>query len=94
MTDDKSEEAFSPEWVEKNIMEPAHELIVLRKIIPWEKITGCLPVFYVRGKGAKAKSIRTMLALLIISRFRGLSDREVVRQVREPSYTVFLQCSG
>jgi IS5 family transposase len=86
MIREKFEEAFSPERIKKNITEPAHELIVLRKIIPWEKIVGRLTPFYDRTAGAVGKSLRTMTALLTVSRLRGLSDREVVRQVRENRY--------
>jgi len=29
---------FSQEWIAKNITDPNNELVILRKIIPWEKI--------------------------------------------------------
>ncbi|QTA89653.1 transposase [Desulfonema magnum] len=86
MIRDKFEEAFSPEWVERNITYPAHELVVLRKIIPWEKIVGRLAGFYDKNRGAEGKSLRIMVALLIVSRLRGLSDRELVREVMENRY--------
>ncbi len=52
MIKDTFEEAFSPEWVEKNITDPAHELVVLRKIIPWEAIIALLTPFYDKAAGA------------------------------------------
>jgi len=86
MITEKFDEAFSPEWVENNIEDKAHEFVVLRKIIPWEAIVVLLAPFYDRTAGPVGKSLRTMVALLIISRLRGLSDREVVRQVKENRY--------
>ncbi|MDM8548562.1 transposase [Desulfobacterales bacterium HSG2] len=80
------EDAFSPEWVEKNITDPAHELVLIRKIIPWDAIIAPLTQFYSETSGAVGKSLRIMIALLIISRFRGLSDRKVVEQVKENRY--------
>jgi IS5 family transposase len=80
------EETFSSEWVGKNITDTAHELVVLRKIIPWEKIIGRLTQFYDKTSGAMGKSLRIMIALVIISKLRGFSDREVIKQVRENRY--------
>ncbi|OQY58863.1 MAG: hypothetical protein B6245_09720, partial [Desulfobacteraceae bacterium 4572_88] len=80
------EEAFSPEWVEKNITDQANELVVLRRIIPWEATVSLLAPFYDRTAGAAGRSLRIMTAILIISRLRGLSDRKVVEQVRENRY--------
>ncbi len=86
MIKDTFETAFSSEWTERNITDSAHELVVLRKIIPWEKIVSCLSRFYSDSKGPVGKSLRIMAALLIIARLRGLSDREVVIQVKENRY--------
>ena len=86
MIKDTFEESFSPEWVENNITDRAHELVVLRRIIPWERIVTRLTPFYDEAPGAEGKSLRIMAALLIISRLRGLSDRKVVEQVRENRY--------
>ena len=85
MIRDTFEEAFSPEWVEKNITDPAHGLVVLRRIIPWDAIVRLLVPFYDEA-GPAGKSLRIMVAILIISRLRGLSDRKVVEQVRENRY--------
>ena len=45
-------EAFSPEWLETNITNPIHELVIIQEIIPWENIISRLCRFY-------NKSIRT-----------------------------------
>ncbi|MCP4486967.1 MAG: transposase [Gammaproteobacteria bacterium] len=86
MIQDTFEAAFSSEWTERNITDSAHVLVVLRKIIPQEKIVSHLSRFYSDRKGPVGKSLRIMAALLIITRLRGLSDREVVRQVKENRY--------
>jgi len=80
------EEAHTPEWVERNIGNPNHELVVLRQIIPWEKITGRLTKFYDKNKGAEGKELRIMVAIVVVSRFYQLSDRGVVKQVKENRY--------
>ena len=80
------QDAFSPEWVEANITNPIHELVILRKVIPWGNIRKRLHRYYRQSKGAVGKPIRTMVALLIVMKLRGLSDRGVVAQVKENRY--------
>ncbi len=80
------EEAHTAEWVETNITDRNHELVILRQIIPWEKIVRRLTQFYNKTGGAFGKPLRMMAALLIISRFYKLSDRDVVKQVKENRY--------
>lgn len=80
------EEAHNDEWTDANIKNPNHELVILRQIIPWMRIVRRLTQFYNKTGGAFGKSLRMMTALLIISRFYRLSDREVVKQVRENRY--------
>ena len=79
-------EAFSPEWLETNITNPIHELVIIREIIPWEKIISRLCRFYDKSKGPFGKSLRTMTAILIIMKYCRLSDREVVKQIKENRY--------
>jgi len=86
MIKDKFEVAFPSEQAERNITDSAHELVILRKIIPWKKIIVRLSRFYNDSRGPVGKSLRIMIALLIIARLRGLSDREAVRQVKENRY--------
>ncbi len=80
------EDALTPEWVTVNITNQAHELVVLRHVIPWGTISTRLQRYYHQSKGAMGKSIRMMVALLIVMKLRGLSDRGVVAQVKENRY--------
>ncbi|MCP3940993.1 MAG: hypothetical protein GY710_05865 [Desulfobacteraceae bacterium] len=80
------EEMLDQEWTDRNINNPDHELAVLRQIIPWEKITGRLSQFYDKTKGAPGKNLRMMTALVIVSRFYKLSDRDVVKSVKDNRY--------
>ncbi len=53
MIKDTFEDAFSPEWIERNIADSAHRLIILRRIIPWERIVTRLTSFYDEVSGAE-----------------------------------------
>lgn len=79
-------EAFSEEWIKHNINDSANELVILRTIIPWQKITSRLSRFYNIKKGRQAKSLRILIALVIVSRLRLLSDEKVVQQAKENRY--------
>jgi len=80
------EEACTQEWVDTQITNLAHELVVLRQVIPWQTIIMRLGQFYDHTNGRLGKSLRTMVALLILARLRQLSDQEVVQQVKENRY--------
>lgn len=80
------EEAFSKEWVASQIKDPTHELVILRQVIPWQTIIDQLVAFYDPKSGRLGKSLRVTIAVLILLRFRLLSDREVVNQVKENRY--------
>ncbi|MCK5323503.1 MAG: transposase [Desulfobulbaceae bacterium] len=80
------QEAFPPEWVKNNITNVNHELIIIRDIIPWEKIIGLLCPFYNKSKGALGKSLRMMIAILLVMKHYKLSDRVVVCQIKENRY--------
>ena len=82
MIRDTFEDAFPPEWVARDITNPAHALVLLRRIIPWEAIVALLAPLCDEA-GRLGKPLRVMVAPLIVSRLRGLSDREVVGQVTE-----------
>lgn len=43
-------EAFSEEWIKHNINDSASESVILRIIIPWQKITSRLSRFYNKKK--------------------------------------------
>lgn len=89
MIEETFEEAFTPEWIEENIQDKANELVVIRQIIPWGSIIDQLVKFYDDKMGANGKSLRVMVAILILSRFRTLSDREIVKQIKENRYMQF-----
>jgi len=80
------EEAHTPEWIETNINNPNHEIVILRQIIPWDKIIKQLMQFYDKTLGPEGKSLRMMVALLIIYQFYKLSDRNTVKIVKENRY--------
>jgi len=80
------EEAFSKEWVETQINDSTNELVVLRQVIPWQLIINQLTQFYDINSGRLGKPLRVMVALLILSRLRSLSDDKVVEQVKENRY--------
>ena len=86
MIENKFDEAFTPEWVEANITDPANELVVLRKIIPWQKIVNGLIPFYDDTKGCSGVSLRIVASVFIVQKLRLLSDRDVVSQVGENRY--------
>ena len=86
MIDKSFNEAFSREWVEKQIKDKANELVILRQVIPWQSIINSLVPFYNHTKGRIGKSLRVMVSLLILMRLRKRSDRKVVEAVKENRY--------
>lgn len=80
------DDAFSQEWVETQMTDSTNELVILRQVIPWQAIISQLIQFYDRTKGRLGTSLRLMVAIVIVARLRQLSDREVVRQVKENRY--------
>ena len=86
MIESSFEEAFSKEWVETQIANSTNELVILRQVIPWQVIINQLTQFYDDNNGRSGKSLRVMVALLILARLRSLGDRPVVAQVKENRY--------
>ena len=86
MIESSFEEAFSKEWVETQITDWTNELVILRQVIPWQGIITQLTQFYDNNSGRSGKSLRVMVALLILGRLRSLGDRPVVEQVKENRY--------
>ncbi len=80
------EKAFSSEWFDTNITNLIHELIIMEAIIPWEKIVSRLYQFYDDSKGAVSKSLRMMTAILIVMKYYQLSDRNIIKQIKENRY--------
>jgi transposase, IS5 family len=86
MVESTYKEALSEAWVKEHIKDSLNELVVLRRVIPWQNIIDRLVPFYCEGKGRTAKPLRVTVALLIIGRLRRLSDEQVVSQVKENRY--------
>lgn len=86
MIESSYQEAFSQEWVSTQIKDSTHELVILRQVIPFKAIIEKLAQFYDGNKGRIGRSLRIMVAILILSRFRQLSDRKVISQVEENRY--------
>jgi IS5 family transposase len=86
MIESSFEEAFSKEWVETQITDWTNELVILRQVIPWQAIITGLTQFYDDNSGRSGKSLRVIVALLILGRLRCLGDRPVVAQVKENRY--------
>jgi IS5 family transposase len=61
-------------------------LVILRQIIPWQTIINQLTQFYKSNSGRLGKSLRVIVALVILSRLRSFSDRKVVNNVKENRY--------
>ena len=80
------EEAHTQQWIQQNISNSTHDLVILRQVIPWARIIQRLIRFYEADKGRFGKSLRTMIAILIVAKLRRLSDRQVVAQVKENRY--------
>ena len=78
--------AFSAEWVRIQITNRIHALVILRTVIPWDRIERRLSSYYHASRGRLSKPLRTMVALLVVAKWYGLSDREVVAQVKENRY--------
>lgn len=86
MIESSFEEAFSKEWVETQINDSINELVIFRQVIPWQHIINQLTQFYDSNSGRLGKPLRIMVALLILSRLRSLSDDKVVERVKENRY--------
>ncbi len=80
------EEVFSPQWVSTHIINPAHDLVILRHIIPWQPIIDQLVSFYDRKKGRKGRSLRILVGASMAARLRQLSDRKVIAEIQENRY--------
>jgi len=80
------EEAHSQDWITQNLRNPSHDLVILHQVIPWAEIIERLIGFYDAKKGCIGKSLRLIIALLLVAKLRQLSDRQVVAQVKENRY--------
>jgi len=79
-------EAFSEDWVKEHIRDCSNELVIYRKVIPWQKIIDRLVPFYSKRKGRFATSLRVMAAIMVVGKLRALGDEKIVSQVKENRY--------
>ncbi len=61
-------------------------MVILRRIIPWQRIIDKLACYYDDSKGRIGTPIRTIVGIFIVLKLRLLSDRTVVNQVKENRY--------
>lgn len=80
------QDAFSPEWIKTHLNNPSHDLVILRRIIPWQSIIDQLVPYYNHQKGRTGHSLRILVATSILSRLRQLSDRKVIENIQENRY--------
>ncbi len=80
------EDVFSPQWVKTHLVNPTHDLVILRSIIPWQSIIDQLVSSYDPKKGRLGHSLRILVGTSIVARLRQLSDREVIKQMQENRY--------
>jgi len=78
--------AFSQEWEQIHVPDTTHELVILRKIIPWQALIEAVSSYYSPDKGKTGNSLRIMIALLLIQKLYLLSDRKVVKRVQDSPY--------
>jgi IS5 family transposase len=84
------QEVFSPEWVNTHLTHPTHDLILLRRLIPWQPIIDRLVPFYNLNQGRTGHALRTLVAVSIVSRLRQLSDRKVIEHIQENRYMQYV----
>src|SRR6266446_5918591 len=60
------EDAFCPAWIQTHLANPAHDLIILRHIIPWQPIMERLAPFYNPHKGRPGHSLRILVATSVL----------------------------
>ena len=89
MIDTEFQEAFSAEWVKIHVPDTQHELVILRKVIPWKALVQKLSSFYHSEKGRKGISLRIVIAIFILQFLRHLGDRIVKKAIKENRYMQF-----
>lgn len=82
-------DAFDQDWIKRNITDPTNEMVLIRQIIPWDQLVDELSQFYCESKGRIGSSIRIVVAVLLLSKFRNLSDENVIKQIKENRYYQF-----
>lgn len=80
------QDTLSEQWVKAHLPNGHHELVILRKIIPWQWLMLQLIPFYSPDKGKFGTSLRIITAVLILQFLRGFSDRKVIESIQENRY--------
>ncbi len=57
------EDVFSPQWVETHIIDPTHDLVILRRIIPWQSLIDQLVPFSHPKKGRTGHALRMLVGV-------------------------------
>lgn len=83
------EEVHSKAWIAQHMADHTHELFVLRKVIPFQKIMRSLWSYYSKSRGRLGKDLRVMIAVLILGKLRKLSDQGVIDLVKENRYAQY-----
>lgn len=83
------EEVHPKTWILQHITDPTHELFLLGKVIPFQKIMRSLTGYYSASRGRLGKDLRVMIAVLILGKLRQISDRAVIELVQENRYAQY-----
>lgn len=83
------EEVHSKAWIAQHMADQTHELIILRQVIPFQKIIRSLRGYYAARLGRMGKDLRLMIALLLLGKLRQLSDQGVIELVQENRYAQY-----
>ena len=83
------EEVHSKTWIAQHILDGTHELVLLRKVMPWQKILRSLTGYYASSRGRLGKNLRLMVAVLILGKLRQISDGAVIKLVQENRYAQY-----
>ena len=83
------EEVHSKAWLCQHIVDQTHEFVVLRKVIPFQKIMYALCGYYPSSQGRLGKDLRIMIALLILGKLRQIGDLAVIDLVKENRYAQY-----
>jgi len=86
MIADSFQEVHSKAWIKAHILDPSHELVILRQVIPWQKMIDWLQRYYCSSQGRFGKSLRLMVAVLILGKLRQVGDQAVIDLIKENRY--------
>ena len=79
-------QVHSQEWVTQHIIDPAHELVILRQVIPWQKIINSLVCCYSPNRGRFGCNLRILVSVLILGKLYQSGDSAVIKLIKENRY--------